>query len=156
MPEVLAQAPTLTLHGVPVYVSGTAGQVASDGCTLRIRWRIGPWRISTVGGLNDGGSCYAPIGAFRWSETFVFRVVDAPGDPDGRVRDREAASTVATSCLDTREAEALHNRVAEAVARVVAGGHGDDLFAVVDAISKVPRSAPELEISDELRSLAAG
>ncbi len=54
----------LTLQGIPVYVSGMAGHfVDSQNCSLRLHWRIGSLRISTVGAcLREGGRTQVTLG----------------------------------------------------------------------------------------------
>jgi hypothetical protein len=127
----------LTLHGVPVYVSGMAGHfVRADECLLRLHWRVGDYRISTVGALVVGDKLRT-IGAGRWSETFVFAVDDAEGTPEGRLIDGvELATRVAADSRSTRAAERLHYAIADAVARSIAAGRSsaDDIRGAVASV----------------------
>jgi hypothetical protein len=121
----------LSLHGVPVYVSGVAGHfVDADKCAVRLHWRVGDFRVSTVGAHRAGET----IGAERYSETAVFRVRDRIGEPEGKVVGWNPIITVwAPQSGDSREAERLHYEVATTVARAVASGWvgDDDIWEVV-------------------------
>jgi hypothetical protein len=110
----------LLLQGVPVYVSGVAGHcVVSGDCSLRMHWRIGMLRVSTVGGYKHDGRL-DQVGSGRWSETMVFRVVDVAGEPEGAIEDG-GHSGVSCTCVtgpDTRAAERLHWAIANELAAV--------------------------------------
>jgi hypothetical protein len=118
----------LSLNGVPVYVSGVAGHLAvADRCQLRLHWRIGDFRVSTVGGYvrADEDRVFTTIGSGRYSETIVFRV-EHNGWPEGDASAMEIVSSVADDSRNTRAAETRHYAVAEAVARAVAEGRTSD------------------------------
>jgi len=131
----------LMLEGVPVYVSGVSGHfIGAAACRLRLSWRIGNYRVSTVGGYEVCGES-AQVGCDRYAETFVFRVVDTTGEPEGVITDWTPIATEAIASRATRVAEAVHYRVASIVAKVVAEGRdvvqwerfSDALAASMDA-----------------------
>ncbi len=113
----------MLLQGVPVYVSGVAGHFADAfDCSLRMHWRVGLLRVSTVGGYMPEGpdGRFAQVGPGRWSETMVFRVLDAHGKPEGTI-EPGGESGVSCTCVtgqDTRAAERLHWAIANELAAV--------------------------------------
>ena len=113
----------LTLQGIPVYVSGVAGHfVGSQSCVLRLHWRIGSLRISTVGAcLREGGRTQVMLGSGRWSETMIFRVSNN-GTPEGELVDADYNPIAMVTCgtRDSRDAEHLHYLVASQIAAAFA------------------------------------
>lgn len=135
--------PALTIHGVPVYVSGVAGHFAdAERCRLRLHMRVGDYRISTLGGyVQDGDDHYSPIGSDRYAETMVFVLFPAghardPGTPEGEPWSWSGFITMGIAVPGTRAAERQHYRILDAVARVVAAGGGD--ADVCRAIEELP------------------
>lgn len=119
----------LTLQGIPVYVSGVAGHfIDSQSCALRLHWRIGSLRISTVGACLalDWSDQHATererqvrVGSGRWSETMVFRVRNN-GTPEGEPIDYNEIATATCDTRDSRDAEHLHYLVALQIAAALA------------------------------------
>jgi hypothetical protein len=129
--------PPLSIFGVPVYVSGVAGHfVGADRCVLRLHWRIGNFRISTVGGWQPqrDDQPFEKLGTSHWSETFVFRVRDREGVPEGELADDNPLATKLVPGSDTREAERMHYSVTTAVAGQIAAGH-DDAASIMMAVA---------------------
>lgn len=125
VPSLMTDVPPLMLDGLPIYVSGVAGHfVGSSGCRLRMCWRVGMLRVSTVGGYEPDGpdGPFEQVGPGRWSETMVFRVIDREREPEGVVT--ESSGVVTTTWVDgqnTRDAERLHILIATELAKVTDG-----------------------------------
>jgi hypothetical protein len=114
---------SLVLDGIPVYVSGVSGHFTDAWrCNLRMCWRIGALRISTVGGyLPDGPDGYFDtVGSGRWSETMIFRVEDDHRglEPEGIVTDPCGVTVTCVAGQSTRDAERLHLLIAVELAAV--------------------------------------
>jgi hypothetical protein len=111
----------LTLQGIPIYVSGMTGHfVDSQNCSLRLHWRIGSLRISTVGSLVGARGLQAMLGSGRWSETMVFRVRDDAEALEGVPVDYSEIAMVTCGTRLSRDAEHLHYLVASQIAAAFA------------------------------------
>ena len=129
---------SLTLHGVPVYVSGVAGHfVNAEACRLVMHWRIGDLRVSTVGGYcPDGYDRAIPLGSGRHAETLVFRVTDCE-HPEGAVSNWSEIAGAGLVSDDTRLAEAQHHAIAGALARLVSNEPNPTDEQVAAAVDEV-------------------
>ena len=137
----------LTLHGVPVYVSGVAGHfTCSDRCVLRMHWRIGDYRVSTVGGYvqDRDDTKFAAVGSTSegpaYSETMVFALRDDGTEEGEPVSWGSELYCVRCTSSDTRKAEQQHYVIAGAVARAFGSGRYDPRPEdIVDAIAQERR-----------------
>jgi hypothetical protein len=118
----------LTMFGVPVHVSGVAGHFcAADKCVLRLHWRIGNYRISTIGGYRGDpkSDAFSTVGYKRsepaYSETMIFALRD-DGTEEGDPTSWTELTGHRLTDPDTRAAERQHYVIAGAVAKAVASG----------------------------------
>lgn len=136
----------LTINGVPVYASGFAGHfVNARPCGLALHWRIGNFRVSTIGDYRpDDRQTAQEVGVGRYSETMVFVVRD-DGTPEGEVVDWIGIGAwVAHNSADTRAAEALHYAVATAVSVCVLHGVSDTDKVVETVDARLPPTRGEI------------
>lgn len=113
----------LLLDDFPVYVSGAPGHfIASHHCLVRLHWRVGDYRVSTVANYRCARTEeqieLAP-GAF--GETYIFRVADAPGAPEGVVKGWGEIEGRRYTSKDSRVAEQGHYDAARMVIRWIRG-----------------------------------